>query len=66
MKMIDANYNVKVGYWALINNVQKNKVYVIVIRMFDSDFVNNLQQILGKNPWLAKLTNHNYKTCLLH
>ncbi len=66
MKVIDANYNVRVGYWASRNNVQKYKVYVIVIQMFDLDFVNNLQQFPRNNPWLAKLTNCNYKTCLLH
>ncbi len=43
MKGIDVNYNVKVGFWALKNNVQECKIYAIVIQMFDSDFVNNLQ-----------------------
>jgi hypothetical protein len=42
MKAIDANYNVRVGYWALKNNMQEYKVYVTKIWMFDSDFVNNL------------------------
>jgi hypothetical protein len=65
MKAIDANYSVSVGYWALRNNVQEYKVYVIVIWMFDVDFVNNLQQVPRNNLWLAKLTNHNYKTFLL-
>ncbi len=31
MKMIDAKYNVRVGYWALRNKVQEYKVYAIVI-----------------------------------
>jgi hypothetical protein len=31
-------------------------------QMFDPNFMNNLQQALGDNPWLAKSTNHNYKT----
>jgi len=65
MKAIDANYSVSVGYWALRNNVQEYKVYVTVIWMFDVDFVNNLQQVPRNNLWLAKPTNHNYKTFLL-
>jgi hypothetical protein len=40
MKTID--YSVRVGYWALRNNVQEYKVYVTVIWMFDLDFVNDL------------------------
>jgi hypothetical protein len=44
MKGIDVDYNVRVGCWASRNNVEEYKVYVIVIWMFDSDFVNNLQQ----------------------
>ncbi len=35
-------------------------------QMFDPDFMNNLQQALGDNPWLAKSTNHNYKTHIMH
>jgi len=42
MKVMDANYSVRVGYWALRNNVQEYKVYVTMIRMFDVNFVNNL------------------------
>jgi hypothetical protein len=42
MKVINANYNVKVGYWASRNNMQEYKMYVTVIWMFDLDFVNNL------------------------
>ncbi len=37
MKAIDVNYSVRVGYWALRNNVQEYKVYVIVIWMFNLD-----------------------------
>jgi hypothetical protein len=48
MKVIDADYSVRVGYWASRNNVQKYKVYVTMIRMFDLDFVNNLQEALEK------------------
>jgi hypothetical protein len=66
MKGIDVNYNVRVGYWASKNNVQEYKVYVIMVGMFDSDFVNNLQQALGNNLWLVELTNYNYRTHLLH
>jgi hypothetical protein len=40
MKVINAEYNVKVGYWALRNNIQEYKVYAIMIRMFNLDFVN--------------------------
>ncbi len=65
MKAIDANYTVKVGYWALKNNVQEYKVYVTMIWMFDADFVNNLRQVLRDNLWLVEPTNHNYKTHLL-
>jgi hypothetical protein len=66
MKMIDVEYNVKVGYWASRNNVQKYKVYAIVIWMFNLGFVNILQQVHGDHLWLAKLTNQNYRTYLLH
>jgi hypothetical protein len=31
MKGIDTDYNVRVGYWALRNNVQEYKVYVTMI-----------------------------------
>jgi hypothetical protein len=65
MKAINANYNVKVGYWASRNNVQEYKVYVAMIWMFNLDFVNNLRQALGDNPWPAKPTNQNYRTRLL-
>jgi hypothetical protein len=34
-------------------------------QMFDSDFMNNLQQALGDNLWPTKLTNRNYMTHLL-
>jgi hypothetical protein len=66
MKAIDANYSVRVGYWASKNNMQEYKVYVIVIWIFDSVFVNNLWQAPRNNLWLAKSTNRNYKTHLLH
>jgi hypothetical protein len=33
IKTIDAKYNVRVGYWALRNNMQQYKVYATVIRM---------------------------------
>jgi hypothetical protein len=29
MKAIDANYNVRMGYWASRNNVPEYKVYVM-------------------------------------
>ncbi len=45
--------------------MQEYKVYVIVIQMFDSNFVNNLRQALRDNLWSTKPTNHNYRTCLL-
>jgi hypothetical protein len=31
MKVIDADYSVKMGYWALKNNVQEYKMYITVI-----------------------------------
>ncbi len=40
MKILDEEYNVKVGYWALKNNVKEYKVYATLIWMFDLDFVN--------------------------
>jgi hypothetical protein len=54
MKAMDANYNVRMGYWALRNNVQEYKVYVIVIWMFDANFVNNLRQVPRDNLWLVE------------
>jgi hypothetical protein len=33
MKTIDANYSVKVGYWASKNNVNEYKVYATMIQM---------------------------------
>jgi hypothetical protein len=55
-----------VGYWASRNNMQEYKVYVIVIWIFDSVFVNNLRQALRNNLWPIELTNRNYNTHLLH
>jgi hypothetical protein len=65
MKAIDVDYSVRVGYWASKNNVQEHKVYVTMIQIFDSDFVNNLWQALGNNLWPAESINCNYKTRLL-
>ncbi len=42
MKMIDAKYCVKMGYWASKNHVQEYKVYGTMRQMFDLDFMNNL------------------------
>jgi hypothetical protein len=66
MQMIDVDYNVRVGYWASRNNVEEYKVYVIVIQMFNLNFMNNLWQDPSDNPWLEESTNHNYKTHVLH
>jgi len=63
---IDAEYNVRVGYWASKNNVYEYKVYSTVIWMFDPNFMNNLRQVLGDNLWPTEPTNQNYRTCLLH
>jgi hypothetical protein len=49
MKVINVDYNVKMGYWASKNNLKKYKVYVTMIRMFNLKFVNNLRQALGDN-----------------
>ncbi len=57
VKVIDVDYNVQVGYWDEKNNVQEYKVYVIVIQMFDLNFVNNLWQAPRDNPWLAEPIN---------
>ncbi len=53
MKVIDVDYNVRMGYWASRNNMQEYKVYAIVIQMFDLDFLNILRQAPGDHPWLA-------------
>jgi hypothetical protein len=37
----------------------------MIQKMFDSDFMNNLQQAFGDNLWPTKPTNRNYKTHLL-
>jgi hypothetical protein len=66
MKMIDAKYSLRMGYWASRNNVHEYKVYAIVIWMFDLDFVNDLRQASTDNPWLTEQTNQNYMTYLLH
>jgi len=42
MKVIDADYNVRMGYWALRNNMKEYKDYVTMIQIFDSVFVNIL------------------------
>jgi hypothetical protein len=42
MKIIDEEYNARVGYWASKNNVMEYKVYATMIWMFNLDFVNNL------------------------
>jgi hypothetical protein len=65
MKAIDVDYSVKVRYWASRNNMQEYKVYVIMIHIFDSNFVNNLRQTPRKNLWLAELSNCNDRTRLL-
>ncbi len=65
MKVIDANYNVRMGYWALTNNVQEYKVYATMIQKFNLDFLNNLQQAFKDNLWPVEPTNHNYKIRLL-
>jgi hypothetical protein len=45
--------------------MQEYKVYATIIWMFDLDFVNNLRQALGNNPWPVEPTNQNYRTYLL-
>jgi hypothetical protein len=65
MKMINADYSVRVRYRASRNYMQEYKVYTIVIRMFDLVFVNNLQQAPGDNLGPVELINHNYRTRLL-
>jgi hypothetical protein len=66
MKVIDVDYIIRVGYWASKNNMQGYKVYATMIWMFDLNFMNNLWQTPRDNLWLAKPTNHNYKTHLLY
>ncbi len=45
--------------------MQEYKVYGKVKQMFDLDFMNNLRQAHGDNPWPTELMNYNYKTCVL-
>jgi hypothetical protein len=42
MKSIDVEYQLQVGFWASKNHLQDYKIYVIVICMFDEDFLNIL------------------------
>jgi hypothetical protein len=52
----------KVGYWASSNHFQDYKIYGnILIIMFILQFLNNLRQLHGDNPWLAHQTNRNFK-----
>ncbi len=53
IKAINVDYDVRVEYWILKNQVHVYKVYAIVKWMFDPNFVNNLWQTLGNNPCLA-------------
>jgi hypothetical protein len=46
MKVIDAKYSVRVGYWASRNNVEEYKVYVTMIQMFDLNFVTTCDKLL--------------------
>jgi len=46
MKGKDVDYDVRIGYWASRNNLQEYKIYVIVIWMFDSDFVTTCNKFL--------------------
>jgi hypothetical protein len=62
MKSINAEYQEQVGYWATRNHLQDYKIYVRMICIFDENFLNNLLYPPGNNPWLAHLTNWNYKT----
>jgi len=57
MKSINVEYQVQVGYWATKNHLEDYKIYVIVICMFDENFLNNLLHTLEDNPWLAHPTN---------
>lgn len=53
------------GYWVGKNDLQDYKIYAIVICMFDKDFLDDIQQVPGDNPWPIHSTNQNYKTQLL-
>lgn len=46
VKVIDAKYSVRVGYWASRNNVHEYKVYVTMIQMFDLNFVTTCDKLL--------------------
>jgi hypothetical protein len=62
MKVIDAEYSVRVGYWASKNNVKEYKMYATIIQMFDPNFMNNLKQALRAKSWPIEPTNWNYRT----
>jgi hypothetical protein len=66
MKAIDVDYIVRMGYQASINNVKEYKLYATMIWIFDSIFMNSLQQTPGDSPWPVDLTSRNYMTYLLH
>jgi len=59
MKVIDVEYNVRVGYWTSRNNMHEYKAYATMIRMFHLNFMNNLKQVLRDNSWPIEPTNQN-------
>jgi hypothetical protein len=62
VKSINAKYQLQVGYWAARNHFQGYKIYATMICMFDEEFLNNLLQSLGDNPWP---THQQFKTTKL-
>jgi hypothetical protein len=61
LNSIDVELHAKVGYWVSFNHLQEYKIYETVTKMFCSEFLNNLQQPLGNNPWPTHPTNKIYK-----
>jgi len=63
-KSVNAEFQAKVKYWAFINHLQDYKIYLIVIKMFNLEFLSSLSQPLGDNPWLKdpinKILEHDF------
>jgi len=60
MKLINANYQIEVGYWTQRNYLQDYKIYVMVICIFYEDFVSQImlgfqRQSMANTPHKLKL-----------
>jgi hypothetical protein len=61
LKNINAKFQVEVGYWASSNHLHDYKIYGIMIKMVCPNFLINMRQPPGNNPWPTHPTNQNYK-----